>query len=70
MSFPARLWTIGLAGIAFSIYIGLEIDYRHWTWIVFLVIIPAVIGVVLIVTARSRARASTSPQREDARPGQ
>jgi hypothetical protein len=43
--------------IGFSVYVGLEIDYRHWTWIVFLVVIPAAGAIALALRARSATEA-------------
>ena len=55
-----RLRLIGLALTAFSIYVGLEIDYRHWTWIVFLILLPAALVALLILT-RGKARPPDAP---------
>ena len=49
-----------------SIYVGLEIDYRHWTWVVFLVILPLALAVILALSFRKNAPtkgALTPPQR-------
>ena len=45
-----RLIAVGLA--VFSIYIGIEIDYRHPTWVLFLILIPTTLGILLILTRR------------------
>jgi hypothetical protein len=58
MTAPTRLWLFGIASIAFSIYIGVEIDYRHWTWIVFLILVPSGVAAVLILLARRKTRRS------------
>lgn len=60
MTIQTRLRLIGLALIAFSIYIGLEIDYRHWTWIVFLILLPAALAALLILT-RGKGRKPDAP---------
>ena len=49
-----RLWLSGFVPIAASIYIGLEIDRRHWTWVVFLIVVPAAVLSVLIALTRRK----------------
>ena len=49
---PWPLAAAGLMLIAASVYIGLEIDYRHWTWIVFLVLVPLVVASLFAVRMR------------------
>ena len=60
MAIGNRLRLIGVAIIAFSIYIGLEIDYRHWTWLVFLIFLPAAL-VALLVLTRDKPPSSDAP---------
>lgn len=58
-----RLICIGLIGC--SVYVGLEIDYRHWTWVAFLLLVPAALVTVLVLT-RDRPRGA---EREKTRSG-
>ena len=51
-----------LALIALSVYIGVQIDYRHWTWIVFLVVLPATLAVLLMLHVRRGARQQRQAQ--------
>lgn len=48
MPLRARLSVIGLAVIAFSVYVGLEIDYRHWSWVIFLLVLPIALVALLV----------------------
>lgn len=59
MKISGRLRLISLALLAASVYIGVEIDFRHWTWIVFLVLVPTVIVGALLVTRDRKADSAT-----------
>lgn len=50
MTIRNRLRLVGVGLIAFSVYIGLEIDFRHWAGWVFLILLPAVLVGVLVST--------------------
>ncbi len=50
--------------MAISIYIGIEIDYRHWSWVVFLILVPAaVLARLVLPLRRARAGGSRDPGR-------
>lgn len=53
--------TLAVAVIALSIYIGVEIDYRHWSWVLFLVLVPAGTVALRLWHARKKTRASAPP---------
>ncbi len=53
VSWPS--WLAGLVLSFISIYIGMEIDYRHWTWFVFLVLVPAAVVAVLVLRMRTKS---------------
>jgi TIR domain len=55
MKHRSRLaWLGGLVVMAFSIYIGVEIDFRHWSWIVFLILLPASVLAFLALPLRRK----------------
>jgi uncharacterized protein (DUF983 family) len=56
MSLRARLTIVGLAVIVFSVYIGLEIDYRHWSWLIFLVVLPVGLMALIVSLNMKQAR--------------
>jgi len=48
-------WLGGLAVLGASMYIGIEIDYRHWSWILFLILVPvAVLAFLALPFLRER----------------
>jgi TIR domain len=53
VSWPS--WLASLVLCFISIYIGMEIDYRHWTWFVFLVLVPAAVVAVLVLRMRTKS---------------
>ena len=63
-------WVSRLAVVLASIYIGIEIDYRHWSWVLFLVVVPGVAlapSVVAWQQARVRGQVALR-KREDSQP--
>lgn len=55
---------IVVAMIAFSIYLGIQIDYRHWTWIIFLILLPVALATLLAIQVRRSARQQRGAQEE------
>lgn len=55
---------IVVAMIAFSIYLGIQIDYRHWTWIIFLILLPVALATLLAIQMRRSARQQRGAQEE------
>jgi hypothetical protein len=50
--------------IVFSIYLGIQIDYRHWTWIIFLILLPVALATLLAIQMRRSARQQRGAQEE------
>jgi MFS family permease len=55
---------IVVAMIVFSIYLGIQIDYRHWTWIIFLILLPVALATLLAIQVRRSARQQRGAQEE------
>jgi hypothetical protein len=55
-----RLRVIGVALLVLSLYVGEEIGRRHWTWVLFLLVIPAALAFVLVRTSPLWPRSSAS----------
>ncbi|MEJ2153588.1 MAG: TIR domain-containing protein [Gemmatimonadota bacterium] len=59
-------WVVGLATTVASIYVGVQIDYRHWSWIVFLVVLPATaLAFLMWPTVRSNVDRWQDRHRDD-----
>jgi hypothetical protein len=62
-------WLGGLTVIAASMYIGIQIDYRHWSWGLFLIVVPvAVLAFLALPYVRARVGWSRAAGREPRSP--
>jgi hypothetical protein len=58
-------WLGGLTVLAASMYIGIQIDYRHWSWGLFLIVVPvAVLAFLALPYVRARVGRSRAARRQ------
>jgi hypothetical protein len=61
VSIQPRANVVAAAAILASIYVGLEIDYRHWSWIVFLILVPLALAAAMIFLHVRKTGSRTVP---------
>jgi len=53
-----------VVAMVFSIYLGIQIDYRHWTWVIFLIVVPVALA-TLLATIQVRRNAKQRGAEEE-----